>query len=76
MSLKLFKNTGAPDWIRTSDTGIRNPLLYPLLSYGGTNKLLRLQRDDSLSPGDPPFFPAPWGNGRDACAARVYYRWL
>jgi hypothetical protein len=28
-------DAGAPDWIRTSDTGIRNPLLCPLLSYGG-----------------------------------------
>jgi hypothetical protein len=32
---QTFYFTGAPDWTRTSDTGIRNPLLYPLLSYGG-----------------------------------------
>ena len=31
-------NNGAPDWTRTSDTRIRNPLLYPFLSYGGAGK--------------------------------------
>jgi hypothetical protein len=29
--------TGAPGQTRTGDTGIRNPLLYPLLSYGGVD---------------------------------------
>lgn len=31
----LREKTGAPAETRTRDTRIRNPLLYPLLSYGG-----------------------------------------
>ena len=31
---------GTPGQTRTGDTGIRNPLLYPLLSYGGVLFLL------------------------------------
>lgn len=33
--LYLLGYSGAPARTRTGDTGIRNPLLYPLLSYGG-----------------------------------------
>jgi hypothetical protein len=34
----LSLHYGAPGQTRTGDTGIRNPLLYPLLSYGGAKK--------------------------------------
>jgi hypothetical protein len=34
---KTRMSTGAPARTRTGDTWIRNPLLYPFLSYGGVS---------------------------------------